>query len=146
MKQKIIFTLLILLAVGKNAFAQDANKLLEKSRIEVKKGNYDKALELCNKSIPLQDQGSIWMSYLERGKIYFLSGKYKEATLDFEKCFNEMRQGMYTSENFEMCGDAYEKMGQKTKACEMYRAALYHTDVFEPSETAIQKLKEKCDN
>ncbi len=127
-----------------NVNPQSTSNLFLQMEREIRKENYEKALMICNQLLPQQDESSIWSTLLERGRIYFLTGKNQEAISDFETCFNDHAYGMYSSQNFEMCGDAYEKIGELEQACEKWGWAINHFDVDVPSETAIQKVESKC--
>lgn len=123
---------------------QSTNNLFLQVKREIRKENYEKALMMCNQIISQQDESSIWPTLLERGRIYFFTGKNQEAISDFETCFKDDMYGKYCSQDFEMCGDAYEKIGELEQACEKWDLAINHFDVDAPSETAIQKVENKC--
>jgi tetratricopeptide (TPR) repeat protein len=56
--------------------------------------------------------------FLERAESHYLLGNFEKAISDYEKCFNEFSIGMYSCNNYEMCGDAYMAIKNINKACE----------------------------
>lgn len=125
-----------------------ASNLLTMARKANSSGEYEKAIELCNESIELDDESQIWLQLLERAEAYYMLGKHKESIADFEKCFNEFGYGMYSCNNYEMCGDAYKGLGNTNKACEYWKIAVRNDDPeFDPASDEVKlKVKNNCNN
>jgi len=123
-----------------------ASNLLYLARIAIFSGEYEKAISLCNESMELEDETQIWLQLLDRAEAFYMLGKFKEAIADFEKCFNEFGYGMYSCNNYEMCGDAYKAIGNTTKGCEYWNIAVRNDDPeYDPaSENVKMKAKENC--
>jgi tetratricopeptide (TPR) repeat protein len=119
-------------------------RLLARKAIEARE--YEKAIELCSESIELDDEDQLWLQLLDRAEAYFRLGKYTEAITDFERCFIDYGYGMYSCNNYEMCGDSYEATGNRNKACEYWTLAVRNDDPeFDPASKEVKsKAKKKC--
>ena len=125
---------------------KSASNLLTLARNANSSKEYEKAVELCNEAIQLNDETQIWLQLLERAEAYYMLGKYDKSIKDFEKCFNEFDLGMYSCNNYEMCGDAYNGLGNSTKACEYWKIAVNNDDPeFDPASDEVKlKVKKNC--
>lgn len=123
-----------------------AGNLLSQARMANSSKEYEKAIEFCNEGIKLDDDVQNWLLYLERAKAYYFFGQYEQSISDFEKCFNEYGYGMYSCNNYEMCGDAYMALGKMNNACEYWTIAVRNDDPeFDPASDDVKlKTKENC--
>ena len=123
-----------------------AGNLLSQARMANSSKEYDKAIEFCNKGIKLDDDAQNWLLFLERAEAHYLTGNYRESISDFEKCFNEYLAGMYSCNNYEMCGDAYKAIGNTNKSCHYWNIAVRNDDPeFDPASDEVKaKVKGIC--
>jgi tetratricopeptide (TPR) repeat protein len=122
---------------------KSAENLLTQTRMANGSEEYAKAIEFCNEGIKLNDDAQNWLLLLERAEAHYLIGNYENAISDFEKCFNEYQAGLYSCNEYEMCGDAYKAMGNINKACEYWSIAVRNDDPeFDPASNQV-KLKAK---
>ncbi len=123
-----------------------AGNLLSQARMANSSKEYAKAIEFCDEGIKLNDEAQNWLLFLERAEAHYLLGNYKTAISDFEKCFNEFGYGMYSCNNYEMCGDAYMSIENIDKACEYWNIAVRNDDPeFDPASDEVKlKFKENC--
>jgi tetratricopeptide (TPR) repeat protein len=123
-----------------------AGNLLSQARMANSSNEYEKSIEFCNEGIKLEDDAQNWLLYLERAEAYYFFGKYEKSIADFEKCFNEFGYGMYSCNNYEMCGDAYEGLGNTNRACEYWKIAVRNNDPeFDPASDEVKiKVEKNC--
>ena len=111
-------------------------------------GKLEEALEFLSLSIEKHNDALEWIATSERAEVKFLLNDFEGAVEDFEKCFVEFAIGMYSSKQYEMCGDAYQELAETALACKWWKRAFYGLDPeFEsPSKTALEKYNSnECD-
>jgi tetratricopeptide (TPR) repeat protein len=126
---------------------KSAGNLLAQARMAIDSEEFEKAIKFCSEGIELNDEGNNWLLILERAKAYFMTGRYQKSISDFEKCFNEYQAGLYSCNEYEMCGDAYKALGNEEKACGYWTVAVRNDDPeFDPASNSVkEKALKFCD-
>ena len=126
---------------------ESARNLMSQGQFKRSEGQLMEALEYYDLSIERHDEGIEWIATSERAEVKFLLGDFKGAIEDFEKCFIHFGIGIYSSKQYEMCGDAHYELNNAELACKRWRQAFYDLDpeFYTPSESAKEKfLTNKC--